>query len=280
LSRDQVGVGQTVPPAFDWSNCRWHDDFKGYYTFNKNGVLGWFKSETWAPYSSVVFTESTHETIHSVVLEDPSEYITRTETSTESQSETSDPARTGAYLGFYGVERAAMALATNDANLSTHAFAAQRVVDPDVETIGDPKSLFNFVPNTGASKHMTPRLANLFDVEEGLDLSVEVADGHIIKCTKVGKLRISMIDDEGIPMEAILRNVMHVPGLSRRLISITTFVEHGHKAIVVKNLIQFLFNAANNTVSSVTVPFTAGLHFGNTHESLCHCANNLQNWRQ
>ena len=144
------------------------------------------------------------------------------------------------------------------ANLTTHAFAAQRVIDPNVDTIGDPKSLLNFVPDTGAPKHMTPGLADLFDVEEGLDLSVEVADGHIIKCTKVGKLRISMIDDEGIPMEAILRNVMYVPGLSRRLFSITTFAEHGHKAIVVRNSIHFLFNAAHNTVSSVTVPFTAG----------------------
>ncbi len=95
-------------------------------------------------------------------------------------------------------------------------------------------------------------------MEEGLDLSVEVADGHIIKCTKVGKIKISMIDDNGIPMEAILHNVMYVPGLSRSLFLITTFAEHGHKAIVVKNSIQFLFNAANNTISSVTVPFTAG----------------------
>ena len=60
------------------------------------------KSEQWAPFSSDVFTESTHETPQSVVVEDPSEYNTRTESSTESQFETSDPARVGAFLGFYG----------------------------------------------------------------------------------------------------------------------------------------------------------------------------------
>jgi hypothetical protein len=232
---------------------------RGHFTFDDNGVLGWARAEPWAPYSSDVYTDSTHETINSIIQDDPSEYNTRTETTTESQSETSDPARVAAILGFYDVERAALAFVVNNTiNLSSQAFATKRLTDPDVDQIGDPKSLLNFVPDTGASKHMTPRLDDLFDVEEGLDLSVEVADGHIIKCTKVGKIKISMIDDDGIPMEAILHNVMYVPGLSRRLFSITTFAEHGHKAIVVKNSIQFLFNAVNNTISSVTVPFTAG----------------------
>jgi hypothetical protein len=52
-----------------------------------------------------------------------------------------------------------MALVVNNKlNPSSHAFATQRLTDPDVDQIGEPKSLLNFVPHIGASKHMTPRL--------------------------------------------------------------------------------------------------------------------------
>ena len=35
LSRDQVGVGQTTPPAFDWSNCQWRNDVRGHLLLTK-----------------------------------------------------------------------------------------------------------------------------------------------------------------------------------------------------------------------------------------------------
>eukprot|EP00590_Aulacoseira_subarctica_P006147 CAMPEP_0172417890 /NCGR_PEP_ID=MMETSP1064-20121228/4386_1 /TAXON_ID=202472 /ORGANISM="Aulacoseira subarctica , Strain CCAP 1002/5" /LENGTH=67 /DNA_ID=CAMNT_0013156457 /DNA_START=43 /DNA_END=242 /DNA_ORIENTATION=+ len=67
---------------------------------------------------------------------------------------------------------------------------------------------------------MTPRRADLFDVVEGQNLGVEVADGHIIKCTTTGKIAVDMLDDEGNGVqEAVLENVMYVPGLTQRLFS-------------------------------------------------------------
>jgi hypothetical protein len=43
--------------------------------------------------------------------------------------------------------------------------------------------LRNWTLDTGASSHFTPCLLDLQEVEEGLDIGVEVADGHIAKCT-------------------------------------------------------------------------------------------------
>jgi len=103
-------------------------------------------------------------------------------------------------------------------------------IDPPIEELGDPRDLHNYLLDFGATQQMTPCLADLEDVVEGRKLGVEVADGHI-KCPATGKIRISMIDDDGNPIEAILHDVMYVPGLYRRLFSITRFARHGHYAV-------------------------------------------------
>lgn len=59
-----------------------------------------------------------------------------------------------------------------------------------------------------------------------------MANGHVIKCTTTGKIRICMLDGTGARFAAVLVDVMYVPGLSRRLFSITKFGKHGHYAIV------------------------------------------------
>ena len=60
--------------------------------------------------------------------------------------------------------------------------------DPSVEEIGDPSNLINYLPDSGATQHMTPHSADLFDMVEGQNLGVEVADGHVIKCSITGKI--------------------------------------------------------------------------------------------
>jgi len=67
--------------------------------------------------------------------------------------------------------------------------------DPTIELLGDPRNLNNFLPDSGATQHMTPCLADLEDVVEGKKLGVEVADGHMIKCSITGNNKISMQDD-------------------------------------------------------------------------------------
>ncbi len=67
------------------------------------------------------------------------------------------------------------------------------------------------MPDTGAYSHFTPCLLDLTEVEEGLDLGVEVADGHIVKCTERGSVEINMIADDGLPFKANLHGVIYVP---------------------------------------------------------------------
>ena len=117
------------------------------------------------------------------------------------------------------------------------------VQDPSVETLGKPCLLSNWLMDSGATSHMTPRLADLEDVEEGLNLGIEVADGHIIHCTKSGKVRINMIDDNGNPLDAFLVDTLYVPGLNRRLFSITKFASLGHAASIQRNSIKLLFGS-------------------------------------
>jgi transposase InsO family protein len=129
--------------------------------------------------------------------------------------------------------------------------------DPSINDIGDPCNLNNYLPDSGATQHMTPRLEDLIDVVEGQKLGVEVADGHVIKCSITGNIKISMQDDNGDWLNATLAEVMYVPGLSRRLFSITKFAQHGHKAIIQQHGTTLLFGPRR---SPVTIPYSKGQH--------------------
>ncbi len=81
-----------------------------------------------------------------------------------------------------------------------HAFAVKPIpldaasaihcTNPSIQEIGDPRDLNNYLPDSGATQHMTPHLADLINVAEGQCLGVEVADGHIIKCSTTGSVLI------------------------------------------------------------------------------------------
>ncbi len=134
------------------------------------------------------------------------------------------------------------------------AFAIKRK-DPSVLELGDPGNLLNYLLDSGATQHMTPRRADLFDEVEGQNLGVEVADGHVIKCSITGKIQLNMLDDNGNKFNAVLNNVMYVPGLSRRIFSITRFAKHGHFATIKKNSTTLYFGSSH-------IPVTLPVHDG------------------
>jgi hypothetical protein len=146
-----------------------------------------------------------------------------------------------------------MALTTNI------AARAKKVTseDPTIPEIGPSTDLNNYLPDSSVTQHMTPRLADLFNVEEGLNLGIEVADCHIIFCSTIGKIKINMLDDHGCPLQAILYGVMYVPGLNCRLFSVTKFADHGHYAIICHNAVTLYFGVSENLI---TVPITNGLN--------------------
>jgi hypothetical protein len=147
------------------------------------------------------------------------------------------------------IESTHMAALTN-----ASAFAIKRK-DPSIKELGHPGNLLNYLPDSGATQHMTPRRDDLFDEVEGQNLGVEVADGHIIKCSITGKIQLNMLDDNGNQLDAVLYDVMYVPGLSRRLFSITRFAKHGHFATIKKNCTTLYFGATH-------IPVTLPAHDG------------------
>ncbi len=88
--------------------------------------------------------------------------------------------------------------------VSSKLWKQAKGLDPQDNIIGIGGDLRNWMPDTGASSHFTPCLLDLKEVEKGLDLGVEVADGHIVKCTARGIVKINMIADDGLPFKANL----------------------------------------------------------------------------
>jgi hypothetical protein len=100
-------------------------------------------------------------------------------------------------------------------------------LDTPFQGIGIGSNQKNWMPDTSASSHFTPCLLDLTEVGEGLDSGVEVADGHIVKCTARGIVEINMIADDGQPLKAHLHGEIKAPGLKRHLLSVTTFASRG-----------------------------------------------------
>ncbi len=82
--------------------------------------------------------------------------------------------------------------------VSTSLMKQAKGLDPPFQYIGIESDLRNWMPDTGASSHFTSCLWDLKEVEVGLDLGVEVADGHIVKCKARGIVEINMIAYDGL----------------------------------------------------------------------------------
>jgi len=135
--------------------------------------------------------------------------------------------------------------------------ASVQAADPSIEELGDSSNLNNYLPDSGATQHMTPRRENLYNAVEGQKLGVEVANGHVIRCTTTGKVRISMTDDNGKPLSVELHGCMYVPGLSRRLFLITKFASNGHRASITKDAVTLFFGSQE---CPVTIPLRNGIN--------------------
>jgi hypothetical protein len=160
--------------------------------------------------------------------------------------------------------------------------------DPTIEDIGDPCDLANNLPDSGATQHMTPHQADLFDMVEGQNNGVEVADSHVIKCLVTGKIQLQMTDDNGDILKAILHDVIYVPSLSRCLFSITRFATHCHFAAICNGSTPLYFGKQQSPVTltyeggqamaaDVTVVSSETLpHLVPSHRNHDHSANKRQ----
>jgi len=57
-------------------------------------------------------------------------------------------------------------------NSEEKTLKAHNLKDPTIQEIGDPRNLNNYLPDSGATQHMTLHLADLADTVEGQKLGV------------------------------------------------------------------------------------------------------------
>uniref|UniRef100_A0AAV1V638 Retrovirus-related Pol polyprotein from transposon TNT 1-94-like beta-barrel domain-containing protein n=1 Tax=Peronospora matthiolae TaxID=2874970 RepID=A0AAV1V638_9STRA len=86
------------------------------------------------------------------------------------------------------------------------------------------KRLDGWLIDSGATSHMTPHRSDLFDYEILNDgIGVTIADGKKLRVHEKGTVRLTGVNSRRIKM----MNVLHIPGLDRRLLSVGRLAEHG-----------------------------------------------------
>ena len=121
--------------------------------------------------------------------------------------------------------------------------------------------LSQWLIDSGCSTHMTPFAEDLITDHESTDSVVEVANGNIVKAKKRGTALVQIIDiDTNKAYNIYLEGVLHVPGISRRLFSVTCWTQcggsisfHGDKC-----KLKYANPASNTGVTTATIlaPFT------------------------
>ena len=85
------------------------------------------------------------------------------------------------------------------------------------EKYGDSLQLTNWILDSGATCHMTPKVSDFITGSlEDTDKYIEVADGHHVTEKQKGRVRIKMCGDNGNPFIATLLNVLLAPHLCDR----------------------------------------------------------------
>ena len=88
--------------------------------------------------------------------------------------------------------------------------------------------LSQWLIDSGCSTHMTPFVEDLVKDHESTSAAVEVANGNIIQATTIGTVSIRVVDIKTKKVYNIyLQGVLYVPGLSRRLFSVTQWTKSG-----------------------------------------------------
>ncbi|OWY92235.1 Integrase, catalytic core protein, partial [Phytophthora megakarya] len=95
--------------------------------------------------------------------------------------------------------------------------------DDSVFAIGEDRSA-EWLIDSGATAHMTPHRDDLFEYSAmSKDMYVTIADGKKIRVAGTGSVRLTGIDAKSIRMVEVL----YIPGLDRRLLSVGKLAERG-----------------------------------------------------
>ena len=80
--------------------------------------------------------------------------------------------------------------------------------------------------DSGASSHLLMTDEGMFDVKE-VDSLITIGNGKTLRATKIGKVRRTVLQEDGTTMDIVLRDVKCVPGLKVNLFSLTKALSTG-----------------------------------------------------
>jgi hypothetical protein len=147
----------------------------------------------------------------------------------------------------------------------------------DIES--PPPSINDWLIDSGATNHMTPYVTDFEGELIECDTAVEVANGGIIVVKHKGQVRIAMMDmdDSSKNRDIIVEDVLLVPGLKRRLFSVTHWNECNGSMTFLQDKTRIELNDDNGTQIfsvNVTPPF-AEEHPDMTPPKGVHSANDI-----
>ena len=102
--------------------------------------------------------------------------------------------------------------------------------------------------------HMTPRLADLVNVEQACSINVEVEDGYLVPVTAYGEVILKLVDKKDKDFTVRLLDVFYVPGLTQRLFSIPKFNKFGNTATVKNGFMHLSFKGKVVTTPLLKTP--------------------------
>jgi hypothetical protein len=109
--------------------------------------------------------------------------------------------------------------------------ALHTVSHPSPDNQDDPITLIvEWLIDSGASSYMTPYRSDFFDALDDSKAFVEVANGILVPAAGEGSVKIRIMDIVDFSViDVILHNVLLVPGLNRRLLSVSQWnIDGGH----------------------------------------------------
>ena len=85
-----------------------------------------------------------------------------------------------------------------------------------------------YLADTGASMHMTGNPEGLFDCKD-INEPVILGSGKHLVATKIGKVRKTVLQQDGSTQDILLDPIKYVPGLELQLFAVLKALEQGRK---------------------------------------------------
>ena len=147
--------------------------------------------------------------------------------------------------------------------------------------------------DSGATSHFTHQQCDLEHVEQLENtITIRIADGSTLKATHSGSVTIHFTSDQNESCELRLQRVLYVPGLSRRLFSVGSFISSGNFGILYEDSKATLRFGDNQTLTiplpliptssmtteeASTINHNQNIKTTSNYESLNETRNNFDN---